>query len=266
MFIFNSKVKPASVLIEDEQHKKIRYAFSKKDKHFCYTNITSWVKCRDFLNDAFFVQRVSEKIKESLNFTVYGFSYNTDPENVMDHIAIISQDYDDLSKIKQGIHRIMNPLEVSIYPTYTKTACFFSKETYTCLPVLIIQISPIWLTNTYTLSLFTLLLRLFTYPTQTINIWKNILTHQEETNDVYLIKNLETRKVLINKLLLNLNNSEMPETIDYKEIEDLHEESHYIHENLGILSGVYNQELKIYLNNHTGNTACPQDVKNVILF
>lgn len=266
MFIFNTEVVKPNQLSEENQYINIRYAFSKKVKYDHYTNITSWVKCRDFLNDAFFIQRTFEQDKLCFDGQIHGFVYKANLKNAMDNISIISKDTNNLHAIDKGIITIINTLETSIYPLYKKTTSCINNNDLTDLPVLVIEICPIWLTNTYTLSLFTLLLRLFTYPKKNINVWHNILTHPENTNDVYLVKTLRDKKVLINKLLLNLNDSEMPKAFDNENIQDILDDCYCMHERLGILSGVYNSKLNTYLNNHSGVIECPPDVRDVILF
>jgi len=266
MFFFNTEVVKPNQLIEDNQYINIRYAFSKQVDSTHYTNITSWVKCRDFLTDAFFIQHSFEQYKTCFNRQIYGFVYKENLENGMDNISIISEDINNLHGIQQGIITIINTLETSIYPLYKKTTSCIHNNNLTDLPVLVIEICPIWLTNTYTLSLFTLLLRLFTYPKKDINIWQNILTHPEDTNDVYLVKTLRDKKVLINKLLLNLNDSKMPKAFDNESIQDIFDNCYCMHENLGILSGVYDIRLRNYLNNKMKDIECPPDVRDVILF
>jgi len=266
MFIFNTKVAKPHQLMEENQYINIRYAFSKKVKSDHYTNITSWVKCRDFLNDAFFIQRSFEQYNTCFNGRIYGFAYKENLENTIDNISIISEDTNNLHAIDKGIITIINTLETSIYPLYKKTTSCINNNDLTDLPVLVIEICPVWLTNTYTLSLFTLLLRLFTYPKKNINIWQNILTHPKNTNDVYLIKSLESKNVLINKLLLNLNDSNMPKAFENENIQDILDDPYYMHEHLGILNAVYNSKLNTYLNNHSGVIECPPDVRDVILF
>jgi len=266
MFIFNTKVAKPHQLMEENQYINIRYAFSKKVKSTHYTNITSWVKCRDFLNDAFFIQRSFEQYNTCFNGRIYGFAYKENLENTIDNISIISEDTNNLHAIDKGIITIINTLETSIYPLYKKTTSCIHNNDLTDLPVLVIEICPVWLTNTYTLSLFTLLLRLFTYPKRDINIWQNILTHPENTNDVYLVKTLRDKKVSINQLLLNLNDSKMPKAFDNENIQDILDDCYRMHERLGILSGVYDIRLRNYLNNKMKDIECPPDVRDVILF
>lgn len=266
MFIINTEVNPPYNLIEDHQYKEIRYAFSTETRNYHYTNITSWVKCRDFLNDAFFIQQLSEKNKTPIDFEVYGFKYRSNLEITLNRISIISENSVDLFNIHSGIYTIINLLETSVYPTHKKTTVFNDINDLTGLPVLTINISPIWLTNTYTLSLFTLLLRLFTYTKQNINVWQSILTYSETTGDTNLVWTLKLKKLIVNQLLLNLTDKEMPGPFDSWSVEEIQDNRFHIHEQLGILSGVYDTRFCYYIKNKSKVITCPQDVKDVILF
>lgn len=266
MFIFNTKVNPYHRLIEEYQYKKIRFAFCEKEKADHYTNITSWVQCRDFLNDAFFIQQLSEKEKTPFNFEVHGFQYKCILGTILNKISVISPHHEDLFNIGSGICNIINPLETNVYPAYKKTGSFLNKNDLTGLPVLTILISPIWLTNTYTLSLFTLLLRLFTYTKQNINVWDNILTYSKFTVDRNLVQNLKQKELTVNQLLLNLTDEKMPGPFDDWDLDEILEDQQTTHEKLGILNGVYNNRLGNYLNSKTKDMECPPDVRAVILF
>ena len=144
-----------------------------------------------------------------------------------------------------------------MYPNKNRTSYAMQKEQYTNLPVLVIHPSSIWLKNTYTLSLFTLFIRLFTYEQPDKNIWRSILNYSNNTNDTYMVKSLEKKSDIINSILLNLTETPDPVYPDTS--------IYTIHDKSGILSATYNKEFTNIIEKWE-NKECPQDVKDVILF
>lgn len=259
MFIFNNKVQSIETLLEDSQKSTIRFAFC-SHKNSAYTNITVWVKCRDFLNDTFFVQNHTNITKEPAEIYVYGFKYKATIEKTLNTLAIIAHDILELKRIRLEITKIINTLEKHIYPNYQPTSTLFDCEKHTNLPVLIVKPCSIWFTNTYTFSLFTGLLRFFTYEKLNNNIWISMTKNRmkENTNDTSLVQSLEKKAELINSFLLNL--TEVPNT--EREMSD---NNHFIHDSLGIISGIYSTKVAAKLKS-LETKPCHQDVKNVILF
>lgn len=260
MFTFNNKVTPINYLSEESQKSKIRFAFCATKNNSYYYNTTSWVKCRDFLNDVLFFQKHTTTTKENTSVNIYGFTYKATVDKSTDIIALISHDIQDLKNIKTSVIQILNKLEKQIYPTYEQTETYLDNEKYTNIPVLIVKPSPIWFTNTYTFSLFTCLLRLFTYEKLDKNIWRSIFLYNEKesTNDTYLVKMFEKKSDILNTILLNL--TEIPDTSC-----EVSDDVYYIHEKLGIICGIYNPTVLSRIN-LLENKPCPQDVKDVILF
>ena len=259
MFTFNKKVTAIDNLSEDGQAKKIRFAFCQAKNDNAYYNTTAWVMCRDFLNDVFNAHSCTQENKQTKNVEIYGFHYTSTIFKKADRLAIISNDVADLNKIKDGLKHIVNRLEIQMYPNKNRTFYSIQNEQYTNLPVLVIHPSSIWLKNTYTLSLFTLFLRLFTYEQTDKNIWKSIITYSQSrnTNDTYMVQALQKKSDIINKILLNLTetpNPVYPDTNIYT-----------IHDKSGILSATYNKEFTNIIEKWV-NKECPQDVKDVILF
>jgi hypothetical protein len=259
MFIFNNKVQSIEALSEDSQKSTIRFAFC-SHKNLVYTNITAWVKCRDFLNDTFFVQNHTNITKEPAEIYVFGFKYKATIEKTLNTLAIIAHDRLELNRIKLEITKIINTLEKHIYPNYQPTSTLFDFEKHTNLPVLIVKPSIIWLTNTYTFSLFTGLLRFFTYEKLDNNIWMSMTKTRmrENTNDTSLVQLLEKKAELINAFLLNL--TEVPNTKC-----DMSDNNHFIHDSLGIINSIYNTKVAEKLKS-LETKPCHQDVKDVILF
>jgi hypothetical protein len=215
--------------------------------------------CRDFLNDVHYTHSYTQENKQSIHVEIYGFHYTSTIFKKADTLAIISNDVADLNKIQMGIKNIINKLEIQMYPNKNRTFYSIQNEKYTNLPVLVIHPSPIWLKNTYTLSLFTLFLRLFTYEQADKNIWKSIITYSKcySTNDTYMVHSLQKKSEIINSILLNLTetpNPVYPDTNIYT-----------IHDKSGILSATYNKEFTNIIKKWV-NKECPQDVKDVILF
>ena len=259
MFIFNNKVQSIETLSEDPQKSTIRFAFC-SHKNSAYTNITAWVKCRDFLNDTFFVQNHTNITKEPAEIYVYGFKYKATIEKTLNTLAIIAHDILELKRIRLEITKIINTLEKHIYPNYQPTSTLFDCEKHTNLPVLIVKPCSIWFTNTYTFSLFTGLLRFFTYEKLNNNIWISMTKNRmkENTNDTSLVQSLEKKAELMNAFLLNL--TEIPSTE-----RDMSDNNHFIHDSLGIISGIYNTKVAEKLKS-LETKPCHQDVKDVILF
>ncbi len=259
MFIFNNKVQSIETLSEDSQKSTIRFAFC-SHKNSAYTNITAWVKCRDFLNDTFFVQNHTNITKEPAEIYVYGFKYKATIEKTLNTLAIIAPDILELKRIRLEITKIINTLEKHIYPNYQPTSTLFDCEKHTNLPVLIVKPCSIWFTNTYTFSLFTGLLRFFTYEKLNNNIWISMTKNRmkENTNDTSLVQLLEKKAELMNAFLLNL--TEIPSTEC-----DMSDNNHFIHDSLGIISGIYNTKFAEKLKS-LETKPCHQDVKDVILF
>lgn len=245
--------------MEEVQAKKIRFAFcqAKNSNPENYYNTTAWVMCRDFLNDVHYAQSYTRENKQSENVEIYGFHYTSTIFKKADTLAIISNDVADLNKIQMGIKNIINKLEIQMYPNKNRTFYSIQNEEYTDLPVLVIEPSPIWLKNTYTLSLFTLFLRLFTYDQPDKNIWRSILYHSNNTNDTYMVRSLEKKSDIINQILLNLTETPNPIYTDTS--------IYTIHDKSGILSATYSKEI-INIVGKWEIKECPQDVKDVILF
>ena len=259
MFTFNKNVTAIHNLSEDGQAKKIRFAFckTKNTDSELYYNTTAWVMCRDFLNDVHYAHSYTQEHKQPKCIEIYGFYYKSIISNKADTLAIISWDKADLNMIQEGIKNIINKLEIQIYPNKNRTFYHIHYEQYTNLPVLVIQPSPIWLKNTYTLSLFTLLIRLFTYEQLDQNIWRSILYHSNNTNDTYMVKSLQKKSGIINSILLNLTETPNPVYQDTN--------IYTIHDKSGILSATYNKEFTNIIEKWEIKE-CPQDVKDVILF
>ena len=259
MFTFNKNVTAINNLSEEGQAKKIRFAFcqAKNTDSTFYYNTTAWVMCRDFLNDVHYAQSCTNENKQSKNVEIYGFHYTSTIFKKTDTLAIISSTVENLNMIQIGLKKIANKLEIQMYPNKNKTFSTIHDEQHTNLPVLVIHPSPIWLKNTYTLSLFTLFLRLFTYEQLDKNIWRSILHHNNNTNDTYMVRSLEKKHNLINKILLNLTeipNPVFPDTNIYT-----------IHDKSGILAATYSKEFRDIIEKWE-EKECPQDVKDVILF
>ena len=261
MFTFNKNVTAIYNLSEEEQEKKIRFAFCRAKNMYpeYYYNTTAWVMCRDFLNDVHYTQSYTQETKQSKHVEIYGFHYTSTIFKKADTLAIISNDVADLNKIQMGIKNIINKLEIQMYPNKNRTFYSIHNEKYTDLPVLVIKPSPIWLKNTYTLSLFTLFIRLFTYEQSDQNIWKSIIAYSRDhrTNDTYMVKSLQKKSDIINKILLNLTETPDPVYTDTN--------IYTIHGNSGIIAATYNKELRNIIEKWE-NKECPQDVKDVILF
>jgi hypothetical protein len=259
MFTFNKNVTAIDNLSEEEQAKNIRFAFCQAKNNGYYYNTTAWVMCRDFLNDVHYTHSYTQENKQSIHVEIYGFHYTSTIFKKANILAIISNDVADLNKIQMGIKNIINKLEIQMYPNKNRTFYSIQNEKYTDLPVLVIEPSPIWLKNTYTLSLFTLFIRLFTYEQADKNIWKSIITYSKcySTNDTYMVHSLQKKSEIINSILLNLTetpNPVYPDTNIYT-----------IHDKSGILSATYNKEFTNIIKKWV-NKECPQDVKDVILF
>jgi len=261
MFTFNKNVTAIYNLSEEEQAKNIRFAFcqTKNTNSECYKNTTAWVMCRDFLNDVHYAHSCTQENKQSKHVEIYGFHYTSTIFKKADTLAIISHDVEDLNKIRMGLKNIANRLEIQMYPNKNRTSYAMQNEQYTNLPVLVIHPSSIWLKNTYTLSLFTLFIRLFTYEQLNKNIWKSIIAYSQShsTNDTYMVKSLQKKSGIINSILLNLTetpNPVYPDTNIYT-----------IHDKSGILSATYNKEFTNIIEKWEIKE-CPQDVKDVILF
>ena len=259
MFTFNKNVTAISNLNEEGQAKNIRFAFcqTKNSDPENYYNTTAWVMCRDFLNDIHYAHSHTKESKLSKSIEIYGFHYTSSIFKKADTLAIISNDVANLNKIQMGLKNIANRLEIQMYPKKNRTVYSIQDEQYTNLPVLVVHPSPIWLKNTYTLSLFTLFLRLFTYDQPDKNIWRSILYHTNNTNDTYMVRSLEKKSDIINKILLNL--TETPDPV----YSDTH--IYIIHAKSGILSATYDKEFTNIIKTWE-NKECPQDVKDVILF
>jgi len=257
MFTFNKNVTAIDNLSEEDQAKKIRFAFCHTKNNNSYYNTTAWVMCRDFLNDVYYVNSYTQENKLSKSIEIYGFHYKSSTFKKANTLAIISNDVADLNKIQMGLKNIINKLEIQMYPNKNRTVCSIQNEEYTNLPVLVVHPSPIWLKNTYTLSLFTLFLRLFTYEQSDKNIWRSILYHSNNTNDTYMVQSLQKKSDIINKILLNL--TETPDPI-YPDTN-----IYTIHDKSGILAATYSKEFKDTLEKWE-EKECPQDVKDVILF
>ncbi len=259
MFTFNKTVTAIYNLSEEGQEKKIRFAFCQAKNMYpeYYYNTTAWVMCRDFLNDVHYAHSYTQENKLPKSIEIYGFHYTSTIFKKADTLAIISNDVADLNKIQMGIKNIINKLEIQMYPNKNRTFYSIQNEKYTDLPVLVIEPSPIWLKNTYTLSLFTLFLRLFTYDQPDKNIWRSILYHSNNTNDTYMVRSLEKKSDIINKILLNL--TETPDPV-YSNTS-----IYTIHDKSGIVSAIYNKEFTNIIEKWE-NKECPQDVKDVILF
>jgi hypothetical protein len=259
MFTFNKNVTAIDNLSEEEQAKNIRFAFCQAKNNGYYYNTTAWVMCRDFLNDVHYTHSYTQENKQSIHVEIYGFHYTSTIFKKANILAIISNDVADLNKIQMGIKNIINKLEIQMYPNKNRTFYSIQNEKYTDLPVLLIHPSSIWLKNTYTLSLFTLFIRLFTYEQADKNIWKSIITYSKcySTNDTYMVHSLQKKSEIINSILLNLTetpNPVYPDTNIYT-----------IHDKSGILSATYNKEFTNIIKKWV-NKECPQDVKDVILF
>lgn len=261
MFTFNKNVTSIDNLSEDVQAKKIRFAFCQAKNMYpeYYYNTTAWVMCRDLLNDVHYTQSYTQENKQSKHVEIYGFHYTSTIFKKADTLAIISNDVADLNKIQMGIKNIINKLEIQMYPNKNRTFYSIQNEEYTDLPVLVIHISSIWLKNTYTLSLFTLFIRLFTYEQSDKNIWKSIITYSQSrgTNDTYMVQALQKKSDIINKILLNLTETPDPVYSDTY--------IYTIHDKSGILSATYSKEFTDIIEKWE-NKECPQDVKDVILF
>lgn len=261
MFTFNKNVTAISNLSEEGQAKNIRFAFcqAKNTDSEYYYNTTAWVMCRDFLNDVHYAHSCTKESKLSKSIEIFGFHYTSSMFKKADRLAIISNDVADLNKIRDGLKNILNKLEIQMYPNKNRTFYSIHYEQYTNLPVLVIHPSPIWLKNTYTLSLFTLFLRLFTYEQSDKNIWKSIIAYSRDrnTNDTYMVQALQKKSDIINKILLNLTETPNPVYTDTN--------IYTIHDKSGILAATYNKELRNIIEKWE-NKECPQDVKDVILF
>ncbi len=261
MFTFNKNVTAIDNLSEEGQAKNIRFAFCQKKitNSEYYYNTTAWVMCRDFLNDVHYVHSCTRENKQSKNVEIYGFHYTSTIFKKADTLAIISNNVSDLNKIKDGLGHIVNKLEIQMYPNKNRTLFNIQYEQFTNLPVLVIHPSSIWLKNTYTLSLFTLLIRLFTYEQLDKNIWKSIIIYSQSrsTNDTYMVQALQKKSDIINKILLNLTetpNPVYPDTFIYT-----------IHDKSGILSATYSKEFTNIIEKWEIKE-CPLDVKDAILF
>ncbi len=259
MFTFNKSVTAISDLSEEGQAKNIRFAFcqTKNSDPENYYNTTAWVMCRDFLNDIHYAHSHTKESKLSKSIEIYGFHYTSSIFKKADTLAIISNDVANLNKIQMGLKNITNRLEIQMYPNKNRTVYSIQDEQYTNLPVLVVHPSPIWLKNTYTLSLFTLFLRLFTYDQPDKNIWRSILYHSNNTNDTYMVRSLEKKSDIINQILLNLTETPNPIYTDTS--------IYTIHDKSGILSATYNKEFTNIIEKWEIKE-CPQDVKDVILF
>ncbi len=259
MFTFNKNVTAISNLSEEGQAKNIRFAFcqAKNTDSENYYNTTAWVMCRDFLNDVHYAHSCTNESKRSKNIEIYGFHYTSSIFKKADTLAIISDDVADLNKIRDGLKNILNKLEIQMYPNKNRTLYGIENEQFTNLPVLVIHPSPIWLKNTYTLSLFTLFLRLFTYEHQNKNIWQSILYCNNDTNDTYMVRSLQKKSIIVNKILLNLTETPDPVYTDTN--------IYTIHDKSGILSATYSKEFTNIIEKWEIKK-CPQDVKDVILF
>lgn len=261
MFTFNKNVTAIDNLSEEGQAKNIRFAFcqTKNSDPENYYNTTAWVMCRDFLNDIHYAHSHTKESKLSKSIEIYGFHYTSTIFKKADILAIISNDVADLNKIQMGIKNIINKLEIQMYPNKNRTFYSIQNEKYTDLPVLVIKPSPIWLKNTYTLSLFTLFIRLFTYEQPDKNIWKSIITYSQSrnTNDTYMVQALQKKSDIINKILLNL--TETPDPV-YPATD-----MYTIHDKSGILAATYSKAFRDIVEKWE-KKECPQDVKDVILF
>ena len=261
MFTFNKNVTAIDNLSEEGQAKNIRFAFcqTKNSDPENYYNTTAWVMCRDFLNDIHYTHSHTKESKLSKSIEIYGFHYTSSIFKKADTLAIISSNETDLDMIQTGLKNIANRLEIQMYPNKNRTFFSIQYEQYTNLPVLVVHPSPIWLKNTYTLSLFTLFLRLFTYEQSDKNIWKSIITYSQSrnTNDTYMVQALQKKSDIINKILLNLTETPdpiYPDTSIYS-----------IHDKSGILYATYNKEFTNIIEKWEIKE-CPLDVKDVILF
>ena len=261
MFTFNKDVTAIDNLIEESQAKNIRFAFcqTKSTNPEFYYNTTAWVLCRDFLNDVHYAHSCTQENKQSKSIEIYGFHYTSSTFKKADTLAIISNDIADLNKIQMGLKNITNKLEIQMYPNKNRTFFSIQYEEYTNLPVLVVHPSPIWLKNTYTLSLFTLFLRLFTYEQTDKNIWKSIIAYSRghNTNDTYMVQSLQKKSYIVDKILLNLTETPDPVYSDTN--------IYNIHEKSGILSATYSKEFTNIIEKWEIKK-CPQDVKDVILF
>lgn len=254
-FKHNQNVTPHNLLMEDSQDAKIQFAFLEKLDDVFYTNITAWCKCRDFINDAFFIQQESKKHNKIISKNIYGFEYTSRKNLELNTLGIISPDIEELKNIEKNFNtfKIKN-FENHFFPTNTNTVITYVPEFLTGHKMLVIEPNDIWLSNTYTLSLFTLILRFCCYKRKHENIWESTL--QQHNSERYLIETIKTRPGNFNKILFNLD--KLPNPI--KSLDIFEDSMSYIHNRLGILNLIFNDDILCL-----GDKECPADVNAAIL-
>ena len=163
----------------------VLFAFvTKKDD--VYTQLFAPVKCRDFLGDCIW----SKKTGNSVN--IYGFSYSYDKpfDQDMLHMSLTFPTPKSLTNFKNNLHFIHEKehqakiLEPTLY-----------WETQDPLTIFL-EADPIWMSNTWKLSLFTFYLKLMCYEDTT-----QVETPENEYLEVFTPE-------IEQKMLDNLNNME----------------------------------------------------------
>lgn len=256
LFKHNQNVTPHNQLMEDHQDAKIQFAFIEKADEKIYTNITAWCKCRDFINDAFFIQQESNRRNKHLKKTIFGFEYESKLGLKLDTLGIISPDMTELQNIIDNFAAFkICRFEDYFFPTNTNTKIKYISEILTGHKMLFIRPNDIWLSNTYTLSLFTLILRFCCYNKKHQNIWES--TKQQNNSEKYLIETIRIKPKNLNKLLLNLEKVPDPA----KSLSIVEDAMPYIHNRLGIMNLLYNDDTI-----PMEDKECPVDVSAAILF
>ncbi len=150
-------------LEEEEQNIKTKFFFVEKQEDYTYTQITPYIKCRDFLNDVLYCITFNTKIH------VYSFKYesnNTQKDTLFLSLKFCSKKA--VEEFKENFNYILK------FETLYKFSTYTTYEETNTPTVLLIKHNPFWFSNTLTLSFFTFILRCLSHPNITGNFWKFI--------------------------------------------------------------------------------------------
>ena len=246
-------------LAEEDQYIKTKFFIVNKLEENLYEKKTPNILCRDFLNDVLYC------ITFNTNINIYSFSYNQEKENLDKENIYLCLKF---ASKKQKENFIFN------FKFLTKLESFYNLKTFTSYEdtdkflTLLIKHSPIWFSNTMSLSFFTFILRCFCYPKCKENFWefiKNSTYRYKLWNGKYNTINTPEAVILqehinFNKFILNFININS----NYKQV--LFNTEYAIHNRSGFLSHLRNLE---YNNNPLittikDTTQCQEDVMDAI--
>ena len=275
-------------LAEEIQHQKITFAFAIKNPDNSYTNKTSFVHCRDFLNDVILM----DELKDS--FEVYNFIYNpnrySDTNPALNLVINLPQEeLDELQKNLHYLHKLEKYYDVEFTKlTPLKYNDLQSNQLYNYKPsyqTILITASSFWKKHTVTLSLFTAMIRIFTntFEKTSDTFWENISKKQDKYGSIVKDGHLMQRifsypqyKDTFKNLLIHLKElCSNTNIVDQLEGMDIKEERYDIHEQLGFYSftikgttniDLFNKLHTIVENNKNNKELllCLEDVKDVI--